>query len=340
MTSVCWFCDLQQGDNVTVGKKCANLGEMTRLNMPVPQGFGISVTLQEQFLKETGALKEIEELLEKTGDLKDVNLQMKASRQIRDIVEGEEMPREIADLIGSYYEDMCVKRGREVAVSVRSAGVKSHPGMYETYLNVKGRPEVLEMVKKVWSSTFNARTIAAQVQHGLPVIDSPCIGVGVVEMVNARCAGVCFTVHPVTGDLAKAMIEANYGLGESVVSGVVSVDCYVVDKESLKVTYKTLGEKKLQIIPTGSGVSEEEVPPEKREAFVISDEEAAEIVKLGKALEAHFNNPQDLEWAIDADLAFPNNIYLLQTRGVVGVEVKKAATTEENLLDSILKKLF
>ena len=337
---VFWFSEVGQEDNATIGKKCANLGEMARLNMPVPQGFAISVTVQQEFLKGTRALKEIEELLSKVGELKNVNLQAEVSRKIRDIIETKEIPPDMANLIGSYYEDLSSKRGQEVAVSVRSAGVKSHPGMYETYLNIRGRQQVLEMVKKVWASTFNARTIAARVQQGLPVIDSPCIGVGVVEMINARCAGVCFTVHPVTGDTLKAMIEANWGLGETVVSGKVNVDMYVVDKESLKVIEKTLGEKKMQIVPKGNGVLEEEVPPEKRTIYVITDEEAAEIVKLGKTLESHFSQPQDLEWAIDAERQFPQNIYLLQTRSVVGVVVQKPKTEIDQVIDGLLKKFF
>jgi pyruvate,water dikinase len=176
------------------------------------------------FLKETKALQEIQELLDKVGVLHDVNLQAEVSRKIRDIIEGKEIPSVLGHAMASCYEDLCSERGKEIAVAVRSAGVKSHPGMYETYLNIRGKQRVLEMVKKVWASTFNVRTVAARVQQDLPVIESPCIGVGVLEMVSARCAGVCFTVHPVTGDPLKAMIEANWGLGESVVSGMVSAD--------------------------------------------------------------------------------------------------------------------
>jgi len=340
MKLISWFSEIGQGDNAVFGKKCANLGEMSRLKMPVPDGFAISVTAQEIFLKETGALQEIQKLLDKVGGLQDVNLQTKVSRQIRDIVEGKEIPSEMAHPMASYYEDLCYKQGQEVAVAVRSAGVKSHPGMYETYLNVRGKQQVLEMVKKVWASTFNMRTIAARVQQGLPVIESPCIGVGVLEMVNARCAGVCFTIHPVTGDPLKAMIEGNWGLGESVVSGIVSADIYIVDRESLKVIEKTLGEKKLKIVAKGAGISQEEVPPEGRGAYVLRDEEAAEIVKLGKVLESHFGQPQDIEWAIYAGRPFPQNLYLLQTRPVAGIKVQKPKTTEEEMIDNLLKKFF
>jgi pyruvate,water dikinase len=211
--------------------------------------------------------------------------------------------------------------------------------MYETYLNITGTNQVLEMVKKVWASIFNHRTICAAVQHELPVFESPCIGVGVVELVNARCAGVCFTVDPVTGDPGRAVIESNWGLGESVVSGQADIDRYVVDKESLKVIDKTLGEKKIRIVPSGYGVLEAETPSDLQRVFTINDEEAAEVVKIGKALEAHFDTPQDLEWTIDADRPFPDNIWLLQTRGVVGVKVQEKKTAEQKLKEELAKRL-
>lgn len=331
---VFWFGEIGQEDNDLVGRKCANLGELARLKMPVPSGFAISAKAEERFLNVTGALREIQELLTEVGELKDINLQAEVSVKIRHIVESKEIPTDLCDAIRTHYEELCHKRGQEVAVSVRSAGAKSHPGQYETYLNVRGDQRVLEMVKKVWASIFNARTIANLVQLGLPVAQSPAIGVGVVEMVYARSAGVCFTIHPVTGDPLKAVIEANWGLGESVVGGKVNTDMYVVDKERLKVIERNLGGKNIQIVAKEEGVVEEETPAEKQSAYVLNDDEAVEIVKLGKALELHFRGPQDIEWAIDDKHPFPNNLFLLQTRPVVGVQ--KPKTTEEKLLDDVV----
>lgn len=336
---VFWLGEIGQEDKGIVGKKCANLGEMTKIKMPVPLGFAISVTAHERFLDETGARREIEKLLNEAGDLRDYKLAAEVSAKIREIMEGKEIPSDLAQAIASHYEELCSRRGCELSVSVRSAGIVSHPGMYETYLNIRGRQQVLAMVKKVWASTFNQRTICAAVQHGLPVGESPCIGIGIVELVNARCAGVCFTVDPVSGDPARAVIESNWGLGESVVSGQVDVDRYVVDKESLKVIAKTLGEKKLQIVPNGHGVAEEEPSPERQRTYTLTDEEAAEVVKLGLALESHFNFPQDLEFTIDVDRPFPHNIFLLQTRGVVGVTVQQKKTPEERLKEELAKRL-
>ncbi|MBI5446487.1 MAG: PEP/pyruvate-binding domain-containing protein [Deltaproteobacteria bacterium] len=337
---VFWLKEIGQADNGTFGKKCANLGEMTRLGLPVPDGFAITCTAQEEVLEETGARREIEALLREAGEPGDNQAQTEMSRKIRKIIEEKDLPGAFSEVVAAHYDEMCSRRGEEVAVSVRSAGVVSHPGMYETYLNMRGRQQVLDAIKKVWGSTFNARTIAARVQNGQPVAGSPSIGVGVLEMVHAKSAGVCFTVHPVSGDPGQAVIEANWGLGESCVSGIVSVDMYAVDKQSLKVVERTLGEKKCQIVPHGNGVAEVEVPPHLREAFVLEDGEAAEIVKLGKALEAHFGQPQDLEWAIDAGRPFPQNVYLLQTRPVVGVKVEENRQKQKTVLDDLVQTLF
>jgi pyruvate,water dikinase len=196
------------------------------------------------------------------------------------------------------------------------------------------------MVKRVWSSIFNARTIAKLLELGIPVSDSPPIGVGVVQMVNARSAGVCFTVHPVTGDLAKAVVEANWGLGESVVGGSASTDMYVVAKESLQVIESTVPRKNVRIVATEEGVVEEEVPLEKQNASVLDNREIREIVRLGKALEEHFGHPQDLEWAIDDERPFPYNVFLLQTRNVVGVTIQKPKTTEQKAVDEVMNRFF
>lgn len=337
---VYWLSEIAQGDNGVFGRKCANLGEMSRLGMPVPDGFAIACGAQEWALEEMGARGEIVEFLRQSGEPADYHQQSELSQGIRAIIEGKELPPALAEGIEEYYDEMCARRGDEIAVSVRSAGVVSHPGMYETYLNMRGRAQVLDAVKKVWGSTFNARTIAARVQQGQPIVDSPCIGVGVLEMVNARSAGVCFTVHPVAGDLDRAVIEANWGLGESCVSGMVSVDMYVVDKKSLSTLEKTLGEKKLQIVAAGNGVREEEVPADKRCEYVLSDKEAAEIVRLSTLLEEHFGQPQDVEWAIDAGQPFPENVYLLQTRSVVGVQVRDCKPVKSDPLADLVGTLF
>ena len=260
-----WFEEVGQKDFDLVGKKCANLGELTALGMPVPRGFAITIKAQEAFLNETGVLGVIRDQVNNAADITNVTQQAKLSKDIRSVVEAGKMPARIEDEILAHYRELSARgecRG-PVAVSVRSAGSKSHPGQYETVLNVKGDEKILAMVRRVWSSIFNANTIAKLVQQGIPIDQSPAIGVGVVEMVNTRCAGVGFTINPITGDVSSVIIESTWGLGEGVVGGKINTDRFVVEKATLRVVDRILGEKKMQMVVKGGEVVEEEVPPEK-----------------------------------------------------------------------------
>jgi pyruvate,water dikinase len=145
-------------------------------------------------------------------------------------------------------------------------------------------------------------------------LESDPIGVAVLKMANARSAGVLFTADPNTGDRSKMIIESNWGLGESVVGGQSMPDVFVIDKDALKPLQKTLGSKKYLVRFKDVGVVEEETPLEMREQYSLTDAELSEIGRLGKALEAHFDVPQDTEWAIDQDFDFPDSVILLQTR--------------------------
>jgi pyruvate,water dikinase len=310
-----WFKEIGKDDSDLVGKKCANLGEMTKMGMPVPQGFCLSLKAQEKFVKETNASQEMKQFLTKFKDgihkIKDYE---EASQGLHQILESKKMPRDIEETILSYYKALGGKSRTEAAVAVRSAGAKSHPGQYETYLNVRGGNELLSKIKMVWASIFNTRTIASLDRQHIPVENSPYIGVCILEMVNARCAGIGFTGDPMSGDLSKIIIEGNWGLGESVVSGAMTPDSYTVDKNTLKILQKKVGDKGIQVVTRDGQTVEEELPSEKRLGLCLNDEELVKIAEMAKALEDYFGTPQDMEWAISSDLTFPDNIFLLQTR--------------------------
>ncbi len=331
-----WFEELGQGFNDLVGKKCANLGEMAKLGMPVPPGFALSVKAYEEFMERTNATDEIRNYLKRfSGGIKTIEQFNEASREIRQIVESKEMPEGMKKLILAFYDDLCEKcHVNEVAVATRSAGPVSHPGQYETYLNVKGKEDLLKKIIKVWASTFNSRSLAFRSRKGLPLESDP-IGVAVLKMVKARSAGVVFTADPNTGDLSKMILEANWGLGESVVSGELVPDTYILDKETLKVCERKLGTKQKYVIFKELGVSEEETPPDKRCAYCLNDEEVVEVGRLALTLEKHFGVPQDAEWAVDEDYPFPKNIILLQTRPAVIVQKKSPV---DQIVDLMLKR--
>ncbi len=244
------------------------------------------------------------------------------------------MPREMEKTIVSYYKELCQRCAAEVAVSTRSAGTVSHPGQYETYLNVIGDSDLVDKIKKVWASTFNPRSLAFRSRQGIPLESDP-IGVAVLKMVKARAAGIIFTADPNTGDATRMIIEANWGLGESVVSGESTPDVYILDKESLEIRERKLGPKSRYVTFKEVGVAEEEVPPEKSGKFCLSDEEAKEIGRLGKILENHFGVPQDAEWAIDEDLPFPESVILLQARAEVIAQTKSPV---DQIVDLMLNR--
>jgi pyruvate,water dikinase len=334
-----WFEEIGKEHNDTVGKKCANLGVMSKMGLPVPPGFAISIDLYKRFVQETGAIKEISRYVTSLGELKGQGIKVfeKVSQTIQEMIEGQQMPLELKEAISSYYFDLCKKVGiADVAVSVRSAGTESRPGMFETYLNVRGSAEVLEKVKKVWASAYTARAIAFRVNKDLPVIGDE-LGVAVPKMVNACSSGIGFTVNPITGDASKVIIESNWGLGEGVVSGVENVDRFVVDKQSLEITERTIGKKIQQVLNKENGVAWEEVSSDKQSLPCLNDPEIKEIAKLAMVLEERLGCPQDIEWAIDLDFPLPKNIFLLQTRPAK-VAAKKPESTTAHIINLIAKK--
>jgi pyruvate,water dikinase len=333
-----WFEELGQEHCEIVGKKCGHLGEMAKIGLLIPPGFALSVGAYKDFLVQTNAIEEIKDYLCRlSGEMENIQQFSQASRDIRQIAESKEMPDAMKELILSYYDDLCRKCNcADIAVSTRSAGPVSHPGQYETYLNVKGRADLLEKIKKVWASSFNPRSLAFRKRKGLPLENDP-IGVAVLRMVNARTAGIVFTADPNTGDTSRMIIEANWGLGESVVGGEAMPDVYVLNKEGLEIVEKKLGKKSRYVTCKELGVAEEDCPTDLSNAFCLRDEEAKEIGRLGILLEKHFGAPQDVEWAIDRDLELPKNIILLQTRTEV-IARKKAPV--DQVVDLMLNRFL
>ncbi|MBW1802524.1 MAG: PEP/pyruvate-binding domain-containing protein, partial [Deltaproteobacteria bacterium] len=199
-----WLDELCREHSALVGKKCANIGELMKAGFRVPQGFALALTAYEEFLETTGVRDKIRRHFAQfdadPDNPEDLLRYVEAGKVIRGMVESEPMPRHIADNVLDYYDELCRKTGiKDVAVSTRSAGPASHPGQYETYLGVAGKSEVINHIIKVWSSTYNTRSLIARARKGLPLEYDP-IGVGVCKMVNAKAAGVMFTADPNTAD--------------------------------------------------------------------------------------------------------------------------------------------
>jgi pyruvate,water dikinase len=329
-----WFDELSEDHIPIVGRKCAGLGMMRRLNVPVPSGFALTLDAYTRFMEESEALVEIREYLSKFKErLKTIDEFQEASEYIRSLIDSKKMSRSLANEVLSAYDALC-KEGEVVSVpvSVRSAGPKSHPGQYETYLNVQGHADLQNKIVKVWSSTFVPRAIAARAREGLPIETDP-IGVAVVKMVKARAAGVCFTAEPVTGNLSEIIIEASWGLGESVVGGATNPDTFVVDKNSLVIKRRVIGHKPIKVVCSEQGTVEEETSAVEADEPCITDEEVIRIAGLARDLEQQLGKPQDTEWAVDIDGSCPENVFFLQTRPIV---MAKVVNTVDKILDGMV----
>jgi pyruvate,water dikinase len=156
-------------------------------------------------------------------------------------------------------------------------------------------------------------------------------------MINARASGIGFTVNPVDGDDTKVIIEANWGLGEGVVSGAETVDGFVVDKASLEILARNIGAKTRYVVNKEKGAEWDDVPLDRQRIPCMSDEEVQEVAKLARSLEESLGCAQDMEWAIDDDIPFPENIFHLQTRPAK-VQVKKPVSATDKIIDLIAKR--
>jgi pyruvate,water dikinase len=322
-SDVLWFETLRNTDVPIVGGKNASLGEMINAGMPVPPGFAVTAYAYEKFINQTRIAKKIYAIINETvTDPNDPKQYDTASKKIRELIKKTPMPPKIANSIKAAYKELNKRFSlKDAFVAVRSSATAedlpdaSFAGQQETYLDVKGSDELLEKVVKCWSSLFTPRAIFYRNEKGF-AHEKVFISVGVQKMVNSRAAGVMFTINPVTGKADEIVIEGNYGLGETVVSGAVNPDDFVVDKNTLKIEERRIARKTVQYIrdPNAGKTVNMDVPTEKQKEPCVSDEEIIELAKLAQLIEAHYKKAMDIEWAIDKDLSFPKNIFVVQAR--------------------------
>jgi pyruvate,water dikinase len=317
------FEDLGKSDIPLVGGKNANLGEMLRAGIPVPPGFAVTAYAYKKFITETKIAEKIYTAIKETvTDVSNPQQFEKASKKIRHLIESTSMPEEIQKATKSTYEKLGKKtRASQAFVAVRSSATAedlpdaSFAGQQETYLNVRGTKDLIEKTVKCWSSLFTPRAIFYRTQKGFRHEDV-LISVGIQKMVNSKTAGVTFTINPVTGKENEIVIEANWGLGETVVSGEVTPDHYVVDKKTLKIVDRKIAKKTIERIrdPKTGKTIKAQVSTEKQEQPCLTDEEILKLAQLAKKIEDHYGTPQDIEWAIDRDMSFPENVFITQSR--------------------------
>jgi len=316
-----WFDDLRKEDIPVAGGKNANLGEMLSAGIPVPPGFAITAQTYKKFIEVTGITDKIYKIL-KESDPKDPKQLQEASDKIRKLIESTPVPEDMRKAIFQSYEELSKRVGTvEASVAVRSSATAedlpdaSFAGQQETYLNIRGAGDLIDNVRKCWGSLFTPRAIFYRVEKGFKH-EAVLISVAIQKMVNAKAAGVLFTLHPATGETDKIVIEANWGLGESVVSGTVTPDRYTVDKNTLKIIERQIVTKDVEFVrdPKTGKTAHAKVPQERKDLPCLSDKEVGKLAELGKLIERHYGRAQDIEFSIDRDQPYPQNIYIVQSR--------------------------
>ncbi|OYT33216.1 phosphoenolpyruvate synthase, partial [Archaeoglobales archaeon ex4484_92] len=286
--AILWLIDVDKNDVPLVGGKAANLGELLRVEIPVPDGFVVDARTFRDFIERSRIKDKIYDILNKIN-IENSNELEEASKTIREIIVSSEIPNEIEEEIIKAYRKLCEEEGGEVYVAIRSSATAedlpgaSFAGQQETYLNVKGEKNVVEKVKECWSSLFTPRAIYYRVQKGFRHEDVS-IAVVVQKMVNSEKSGVMFTSHPVTGE-KKCIIEAVFGLGEAIVSGSVTPDTYIYDRRSKKLIDVKIGEKKFMIVRKDGENTKVELDEKTMKKRVLSDQEIEKLVSIGELIE-------------------------------------------------------
>ena len=313
-----------------------------RDGLAIPPGFAISTEGYEHFAKESGLPQQISGYLKNTPNATEVENVEDTSRDIREMISSKALSTELKEEISAFYAVLCEKAQEEdVEVAVRSSGAVSMPGQFESYLYVSGVQNVITKVIECWASSFTARAMRSRIERGMSLEESP-IGVAVLKMVNARCSGIMFTINPITEDRSKIVIEGNWGLGESVASGTATPDWYKVNRITHEIEERKQGHKNKEVIydPEMGGTKEVDVPKERQEILCLNDDEVKRLAILGNKVEKFFGGePQDIEWAIDKDLAPDNNVMLVQSRPEKTWALKKEkkiSSTEGSALDHIV----
>ena len=304
-----------------VGGKCSSLGELINAGVRVPPGFALTTEGYRRFMADAEIDREVASLLAGV-DAQDFEALEKTSVRIRAVIEAQPFSIEIEDLVAECYRKLALRCCMPaVPVAVRSSATAedlpgaSFAGQQDTYLWIRGVDELLHHMRRCISSLYTGRAIAYRANKGFGA-EQVAISVGVQKMANSVTAGVMFTIHPANGDRSVIVIDSNFGFGESVVSGEVTPDHFVVNKVTLDIIDRTISQKQIcyTVDPKTQTSQAIEVPFERQRVQSLIDDEITELAWMGKQIEKHYGRPMDIEWAVDKDLPAGGNIFILQAR--------------------------
>ena len=314
---ILWLDHESAPENPLLGGKFASLAEMTAAGFAVPMGFGVTTTAYRVFMAHAGLdgrAAFVREAARRTA-LADIG---GTRARLVEAIRSAPMPPALKTAIRRNYAILEEKTGRAgVPVAVRSSGEAedladaSFAGQYDTYLWIASADAVLRHVRACWASMFSDTALSYRAGHGVAA-ESDGICVGIQQMVEARAAGVMFTLDPLNGDRSKIVMEACWGLGEGVVKGDVTPSRFAVDKVTLEIVQREIVPQAEEYCfdPACAAVRLMPLTPKQGQAACIDDHEALALARLAKRIEAHRGRAQDIEWAIGVD----GEVRVLQVR--------------------------
>ncbi len=309
------FSEIHVGDLLLVGGKGANLGEMSHAGFPVPPGYCVTTHAFQHFIAGCAEGEALYKRLDTLTD-KEVKSVRRVGQYVRQTLMGVAIPGEVRDAVKQAWQ----AHGADRAYAVRSSATAedlpeaSFAGQQDTYLNIIGETALLDAIRRCWVSLFTDRAILYRIQNNFPHREVQ-LSVVVQQMIMAETSGILFTADPVTGHRHTLTIDASFGLGEALVGGLVTPDTYRVDKRTNAFLERQIADKKLAIFAAEHGGTRQELlSADQREQTVLTDAQVLDLAAMGSKIEAHYNQPQDIEWAIANGQTF-----LLQTRPITSL---------------------
>lgn len=304
---------------------------MTKLGLPIPSGFAITVLAYDIFLRENNLDKTIYEILEGV-DVNNPTQLEEVSKTIQKIIKKSSIPNIVVkEIVNSYSRISSIFRKPYVAVrssaTAEDMPTTSFAGQQSTFLNVKGENNLLNAVRDCWASLFTARSIFYRVQNKIPHRKVK-ISVIVQKMVQSEASGVIFTVDPVSGEKDRIIIEAVWGLGEMIVQGAVVPDRYVVQKDTFDILSKEISEQKIQLVKKGQKTLETFVSKNRVGLPKLSDDEVKKLAKIAQKIQEHYFFPQDIEWAKEK-----GKLYITQTRPITTLGKEEVIKNGKSLVN-------
>jgi pyruvate,water dikinase len=315
--------EIRAADAGQVGPKMARLGQLAADGWRVPDGYAVTASALDGWLP-AAARGELARLF--TAPAPGHGELTERAERAQALIESQPLPSSLADAVANAHARLAGRTGQgaRLRVAVRSSAVSedghaaSFAGQYETYLGVSGVDDVLLHIRRCWASGFSAHALAYRQRFGgASPVRTHDLAVGVLELVDARSAGVAFTLDPVTGDRGVCVVEANWGFGESVVSGHVTPDHWTVDRASGRVLTARIGAKLTWAAASAADgrVVLSPLPDDLAGRACLSEDEVRYICAQAARIEdAEGGVPQDVEWAVARDLPFPDSVFLLQHR--------------------------